>query len=200
MLRDHFSLARKPVVGIFEASISLSLSMLPVSVPSDSIDLPPTANPQDPTRKFTGTKFGIVTTGAAWVPVLTAGVNEYLGLSASETSQSTKFKGVESTGLSAEELHSTPAEEVRKRMIGATRRLLADGDVVVVVLGCAGMAGMDEWVEEACREELGSQAASLVRVVDGVKAAVSLVLEETRQAWQLSTQLELTNTYISFAT
>jgi Asp/Glu/hydantoin racemase len=199
MLRDHSSLARKPVIGIFEASISLSLSMLPVSVPSDSVDLPPIGGPKG-ARKFTATKFGIVTTGGAWVPVLTAGVNEYLGLPASETSQSAKFKGVESTGLSAEELHSTPEAEVRERMIGATRRLLADGDVAVVVLGCAGMAGMDEWAEEACVEELGSQAATLVRVVDGVKAAVALVLEEARQAKQFAVRENLTNTYISLAT
>ncbi|OBT52154.1 hypothetical protein VE04_06937 [Pseudogymnoascus sp. 24MN13] len=186
VLRNHPSLYRKPVIGIFEASISLSLSMLPLSVPEEYVDLPVTADPQPPARKFTGTKFGIVTTGAAWVPILTAGVNDYLGLPASETSQSARFKGVASTGLTAEQLHTTPQEEVRERVVKATRQLVADGDVAVVVLGCAGMAGMDKWVEDACVEELGRRAASLVRVVDGIKAGVALAVEEARHMKQLA--------------
>lgn len=160
--------------------------MLPLSVPDEYVNLPITADPQPPVRRFTGTKFGIVTTGAAWVPVLTAGVNDYLGLPASETSQSARFKGVASTGLSAEQLHTTSQDEVRERVVKATRQLVADGDVAVVVLGCAGMAGMDKWVEDACVEELGRRAASLVRVVDGIKAAVALVVEEARHMKQLA--------------
>lgn len=174
------------MIGIFEASISVSLSMLPLSVPDEYVDLPITAEPQPLARKFTGTKFGIVTTGAAWVPVLTAGVNDYLGLPPSQTSQSARFKGVASTGLSAEQLHTTPPEEVRERVVKATRQLVADGDVAVVVLGCAGMAGMDKWVEDACVEELGRRAASLVRVVDGIKAGVALAVEEARHMKQLA--------------
>ncbi|KFY29908.1 hypothetical protein V494_08383 [Pseudogymnoascus sp. VKM F-4513 (FW-928)] len=186
LLRNHPALYRKPVVGIFEASISVSLSMLPLSVPDEYVNLPITADPQPPARKFTGTKFGIVTTGAAWVPVLTAGVNDYLGLPATEISQSARFKGVESTGLTAEQLHTTPAEEVRERVVKATRRLVADGDVAVVVLGCAGMAGMNKWVDDACVEELGRKAASLIRVVDGIKAGVALAVEEARHMKQLA--------------
>lgn len=174
------------MIGIFEASISVSLSMLPLSVPDEYANLPITAEPQLPARKFTGTKFGIVTTGAAWVPILTAGVNDYLGLPASEVPLSARFKGVASTGLSAEQLHTTPQEEVRERVVKATRQLVADGDVAVVVLGCAGMAGMDKWVEDACVEELGRKATSLVRVVDGIKAAVALAVEEARHMKQLA--------------
>lgn len=160
--------------------------MLPLSVPDEYVNLPITAEPQPLARKFTGTKFGIITTGAAWVPILTTGVNDYLGLPASEVSKSARFKGVASTGLRAEQLHTTPQEEVRERVVKATRQLVADGDVAVVVLGCAGMAGMDKWVEDACVEELGRKAASLVRVVDGIKAAVALAVEEARHMKQLA--------------
>lgn len=166
------------IIGIFEASISVALSILPITGNISAISLAPSNSfpDQDKQRKFTAAKFGIVTTGAGWVPLLTSGVNAYLGLPPSETSQSAKFKGVESTGLSAEELHSAPAGEVEARMVAATRRLVADGDVGVVVLGCAGMAGMDEWVRKACEEELGEEAGRSVRIVDGVKAAVAMAI------------------------
>ena len=73
------------------------------------------------------------------------------------------------------ELHHAPREEVEERVKRAARRLVkgkgADGGVgerrgkvKVVILGCAGMAGMEGWV----REEVGEG----VRVVDGVKASV----------------------------
>lgn len=65
-------------------------------------------------------------------------------------------------------------------MLAATRQLVRDGDVGVVALGCAGMAGMEEWVREACVLELGSEAAARVRVVDGVKAAIALADGEAR--------------------
>ena len=40
-------------------------------------------------------------------------------------------------------------------------------DVGVVVLGCAGMAGMEDWVRSEC--------GSGVRVVDGVKAGIGML-------------------------
>lgn len=181
ILRSDPTIQDKPVIGIFEASISLALNLLPVNIPNGYANLPSIDDPQGPGRGFTAKKFGIVTTGAAWVPVLTEGVNVYLGeTSSSETSLSMKFRGVESTGLSAEELHSTPVEEVKERMIAATRRLVKHGDVGVIVLGCAGMAGMGEWVREACAEELGTKAAGRMRIVDGVKAAITLADGQAR--------------------
>ena len=35
-------------------------------------------------------------------------------------------------------------------------------------LGCAGMAGMDQTVREACVEYLGEETGSRIRIVDGV--------------------------------
>ena len=76
------------------------------------------------------------------------------------------FAGVETTGLNAAELHELPTEEVRKRIAEAAVRLVKRvEDLRVIVLGCAGMVGMEGWVREG--------AGKNVFVVDGVKAGVS---------------------------
>jgi Asp/Glu/hydantoin racemase len=144
-----------PVIGIFEASISTAMSLLP----------PP----------WSGNikKFGIVTTGKYWEETLTHGVLDFLGCDNHASCK--RFKGVESTGLSAAELHTSPPSEVRYRMIQATKRLVKDRDVSVICLGCAGMAGMDAIVQEACVEELGDEEAQQVHIIDGVKAGIALV-------------------------
>ncbi len=153
----------KPVIGIFEASISLSLNVSFTSGLYSSSNQP------------WGQQFGIVTTGKAWVPLLTKGVNEYLGLAHDEEKSLSKaFKGVESTGLNADELHTTPEEEVRRRMVECTTRLVEDRWVGVVILGCAGMAGMDNIVREACVKVLGEEDGEMVQIVDGVKAAIGM--------------------------
>jgi Asp/Glu/hydantoin racemase len=167
MLRTHPSFPRAGVaVGIFESAISSALTLLPF--------------PHELTKRSSGGetegKFGIVTTGAPWIPVLTASTNQYLGLPATEEkSESSKFSGVESTGLNADELHTAPPEEVHRRMVGATRRLVRGGHTKVIILGCAGMAGMDDMVKEGCESELGREGAKGVRIVDGVKAALAVV-------------------------
>lgn len=156
----------KPVVGIFEASISLSLNIV------NSCGLVFGAGSK---MESVPSKFGIVTTGMAWIPLLTMGVNAYLGAGYSEDkSMSATFKGVESTGLNADELHTAPEDEVRQRMVDATTRQVKDKDVCVVILGCAGMAGMDKIVREACIKELGEEDGNKVVIVDGVKAAIAM--------------------------
>jgi len=86
---------------------------------------------------------------------------------------SKRFAGVETTGLNATDLHDAPVDEVRKRMKDAVKRLLQKGNVGAVCLGCAGMAGMDKMVREACVEELGDVVGQRVRIVDGVVAGVA---------------------------
>lgn len=86
------------------------------------------------------------------------------------------FAGVVTLGVSAGELHEDGEEgEVKRKVQAATGRLIADdgggeGRVSVVVLGCAGMAGMEEWV----REKVKKRGVD-VRVVDGVKAGVGIL-------------------------
>jgi Asp/Glu/hydantoin racemase len=140
--------SRKPVTGIFEASVAASLQ---------------TIHPSE--------KFGIVSTGKVWETILTDATIAFLGTTGEESSK--RFAGVETTGLNATDLHDAPAEEVRKRMKDAVKRLLGKGNVGAVCLGCAGMAGMEEMVREACVEELGEEVGGRVRVVDGVMAGVA---------------------------
>ncbi|OKL63938.1 hypothetical protein UA08_00861 [Talaromyces atroroseus] len=104
---------------------------------------------------------------------------------ASSTSSSTiiptsvaRFAGVETTGLTAVELHETPPEEVRRRMIDATERLLkgTSHPVRAVCLGCAGMAGMEEAVRAGCIRAYGESDGEDVHIVDGIVAGVGLLV------------------------
>ncbi|KAK5168442.1 dal80p-controlled protein [Saxophila tyrrhenica] len=134
----------KAVTGIFEASVATCLQ---------STDLK--------------AKFGIVSTGAQWTEILGHAVSELLGVAGS-----TRYAGTETTGLNADELHSTPKAEVDRRMKEATKRLVGKGDVQAICLGCAGMAGMDEVVREGCLEALGEEKGRRVKIVDGVVSGV----------------------------
>ena len=114
--------------------------------------------------------FGIISTGAYWEGALSKGV------ASMGDSVVSRFAGVTTTGLTAIELHDRPADEVKLRMKEATRQLLRKGRIGAVCLGCAGMTGLDEVVREASNEELGDEAAARLSIVDGVAAALSLVV------------------------
>ncbi|PSN66554.1 hydantoin racemase-like protein [Corynespora cassiicola Philippines] len=146
--QDAVKAARKPVTGIFEASVATSLQLI---------------HPDE--------RFGIVSTGKVWEDILSDAVVKFLGTAAQDASK--RFAGVETTGLNATDLHDAPANEVRKRMKEATKRLVGKGNVGAVCLGCAGMSGMDEMVREACVEELGEVEGGRIRIVDGVQAGVA---------------------------
>ncbi|KAJ6075799.1 hypothetical protein N7499_007780 [Penicillium canescens] len=156
----------KYVTGIFEASITAALSL----VSGFALERP--INPADRLHKYQEKgSFGIVTTGSAWKDELIHGVQGALGYGDRDGS-SMHFAGVETTGLTAIELHTTDPEEVRQRIVEATRNLLRDSEsrVKVVCLGCAGMAGMEEAVREGCKQEYGILEGGRVRIVDGVVA------------------------------
>lgn len=145
---------RKYVTGIFEASVSASLTLVG--------DIPTQG-------------FGIVSTGKIWEEALQSAVEEFVG-----TSSTKKFLGCETTGLNASELHELPAEIVRVKMMEATKRLVKNGvgkgvDVRSICLGCAGMVGLEEAVRQACMEELGDEEGRRVGIVDGVKAGVGIL-------------------------
>ncbi|OTA35921.1 hypothetical protein BTJ68_04135 [Hortaea werneckii EXF-2000] len=144
-LRDEATKAgssNKLITGIFEASVAFCLQ---------SID--------------TESKFGIVSTGKQWEEILGEATEDLLGCKASA-----RYAGTETTGLNADELHSTPKVEVDRRMKDATKRLLERG-AKAICLGCAGMAGMDQTVREACMEQLG-EGGKAVKIVDGVVSGV----------------------------
>lgn len=148
------------VTGIFEASISTALSLLPFTIGE--------FGQSNPRRTF-----GIVTTGTYWEKELSEGVQEYLALT--ELKASGRFKGVETTGLTAGDLHSQPAELVQQKLRDATKRLVKNKDVRVVCLGCAGMTGLESAIEQALIEELGQEQASQVIVLDGVRAGIAVL-------------------------
>lgn len=208
-LKSH---THKPVIGIFEASIATALQLLPALNPqpkhesSHTTSIPPALSPVSP--RFS--KFGIVSTSAAWGPILTSAVeSSNLGMLGSLAPHF--FNGVETIGLNASDLHppssspspaslnlspntntssvpvpdqfpssssSSSEPSIEARVRAATRRLLSrsdseegeEGEVRVVVLGCAGMVGMERWV----REEAGKDGKVVV-VVDGVKAGVGIL-------------------------
>jgi len=143
----------KMVTGIFEASVATALQMI---------------RPEE--------KFGIVSTGKVWEELLTEAVAALLGTSAviePTKAVSARFAGVETTGLSATELHDAPPELVRTRMKDATKRLIRKGDVGAICLGCAGMSGMNEMVREAAVEELGEDQGQKIKIIDGVQAGAA---------------------------
>ena len=120
--------------------------------------------------------WGIVTTGKFWEDHLIAGIKSFLGQD--KGSPNSKFAGVFSTGLTAGDFHEVAEEEVTARLRDATRRLLQTGDVKCVVMGCAGMAGLEGIIRSTATDILGVEAGEKLYVVDGVKAGV-LQLDQT---------------------
>ncbi|KAG6049920.1 hypothetical protein E4U39_005263 [Claviceps sp. Clav50 group G5] len=137
-----------PITGIFEASILTALSLL--RRPSE--------------------QWGIVTTGEFWEKHLCQGINEFLGISGRV--EHAKFAGVFSSGLTTGELHSVDTGVVRHKLSLAARRLLMSGNVTCVVMGCGGMAGLEDSIRSAAVDIYGESRAKGVYVVDGVKAGI----------------------------
>ena len=144
--------ARKYVNGIFEASVTTSLSLVSEEQ-----------------------SFGIVSTGKVWEDALTQAVHAFVGTG---DRGSDKYVGCETTGLNATELHDLPSDEVRGKMMEATKRLVQRGGkdqagpVQAICLGCAGMVGLDEAVRPAWIDVLGKEKGQRISIVDGVKAGV----------------------------
>lgn len=146
-LRSMFANSGKPnvsVAGIFEASVATCLQSLDISE-----------------------GFGIVSTGEQWQAILNKAVAEILG-----STSSSRYAGTETTALNAVELHTTSKDEVDRRMKDATKRLLSR-KARAICLGCAGMAGMDRTIREACIEFLGEEDGRRITIVDGVISGVN---------------------------
>lgn len=156
------------VAGIFEASVLAALSLL---------GPPPLAGGEGELEEGDARIWGVVTTGKFWEAHLGDGVRHFLGQAREEGNF--KFGGVESTGLNPGDFHGgvDPAV-VRQKLKEATLRLLSKGPVECVVMGCAGMAGLEDIIRDATKEKYGEEAAQELFVVDGVLAGVGL-LEQT---------------------
>lgn len=149
------------MTGIFEASILTAQLLL---------------------KPHSNEKWGIVTTGTFWEGHLTAGIKSFLGQDASSSTQT--FAGVFTTGLTAGDFHQVSEEEVTSRLRKATEKLLEVGNVKCVVMGCAGMAGLERTIRLTAAEVQGAEASKALYVVDGVKAGV-LQLQQMMQSKRL---------------
>ena len=127
----------KPVLGILEASIMHALAL--------------------------GRPFGIVTTGKYWEGALTEGVRRIFG----SPDLGGTFVGVESTGLSALELHEADGQLVAAALGAAAERIVGRG-ARTIITGCAGMSGMDSAIRAGCHGER-------VIIVDAVRSGVTML-------------------------
>jgi allantoin racemase len=115
-----------------------------------------------------GSKFGIVTTSPRWQPLLEEGVRS-LGMES-------RCAGVRSSGLAVLDLEREPEEQVRKRLAEEAHAAVLEDGAEVIILGCAGMAGLEESVA----------AAAGVPVVDSVRAGVTMVAALARSGARTS--------------
>lgn len=88
-----------------------------------------------------------------------------------------RFVGVEATGLGVVELKTDGEGHVDEQVKNASVRIARKG-ADVIILGCAGMTGMDPLVKSSVTEA-GLHA---VDVVDGAKAGAELLTGLARQA------------------
>lgn len=123
-------------------------------------------------------QWGIVTTGKFWEDHLSDGVRNFIGQEKNAVNQ--KFAGVFSSGLTAGDFHTVPPEQVRLKLKEATRKLLNSGRISVVVMGCGGMAGLEDIIRSTAVEEYGKADGDLVYIVDGVKTGVMQVEQMVR--------------------
>ncbi|KAK3681267.1 Asp/Glu/hydantoin racemase [Podospora appendiculata] len=151
------------VTGIFEAGVLASLALL-TTPPLNTV----------PARKW-----GVVTTGKWWEAHLTQGVNTFLGVD--PRSVNDKFAGVESTGLDAGDFHGgVDPSVIREKLKDATKRLLGQGAVDCVVMGCAGMAGLENIIRSAAIEKYGPEQGHQVLIIDGVRAGIGQLEQMVR--------------------
>ena len=158
LLRAHLVDPPIHVLGILEASVAHAL-LLPQRAPLN--------------------KFGIITTGKTWEPVLEGAVKNFLGVTESE-----RFAGVRSTGIGVLGFHGSDGSDGLGEPIGANEADQVDAGVEkavqelvkdrtgVIILGCAGMSGLEMSVKRIA-SHVGS--GRTVLVVDGVRAGVHLL-------------------------
>lgn len=118
--------------------------------------------------------FGVITTGAGWVQPLTAA-----NLEAVRPEERDRLAGVRATGLGVLDFHgeddgsaSNPTR-VHDRIAGTAKAFTEETAVRTIVMGCAGMEGMEEAIEAGTK---GRQKK--VVVIDSVAATTALLCEE----------------------
>lgn len=108
-----------------------------------------------------GGRFGIVTTNRKWNYILTKSVHDLIG-------SNPAFAKVVCTGFTAAEVHGEAhRNQVQRAMAEAAKKLVTEDNCDIIILGCAGMSGL----EQTIREAVGPK----VTIVDGVVAGVHML-------------------------
>ncbi|KAK6910408.1 hypothetical protein I203_104440 [Kwoniella mangroviensis CBS 8507] len=110
-------------------------------------------------------KFGIIATGTGIKTNLIEATAKFLG-----STDSNRFAGPITTGLSVVELQEGDQAKVERNMKATTKGLVKAG-AEVIVLGCGGMCGMEHWIREAAYEE-GKE----IKVVDGARMGLQMIV------------------------
>ncbi|GAA5937920.1 hypothetical protein JCM3775_002396 [Rhodotorula graminis] len=112
-------------------------------------------------------KFGVLSTGTGPKPLLSKGVMNFLGAASSD-----RWAGGVTSGISIEELREPGARVEVERRMRETAAQVARNGADCIIMGCAGMAGMEPLVLEGVRE------AGLpdVRVVDAAVAGLAMLV------------------------
>ncbi|KAJ6604414.1 Asp/Glu/hydantoin racemase [Mycena vulgaris] len=110
-----------------------------------------------------GQRFGIIATGTGYIYSRYSEVGAFLG------GHSDKFAGMVPSGLGVVELREGDRNHVESMMKKASSKLAELADVMI--LGCAGMAGMEGLVQAGVKEG----GFGPVKVVDGNKAGVEML-------------------------
>lgn len=113
--------------------------------------------------------FGIIATGTGPKLNLVTAVARFLG-----SSTSARFAGVITSGLAITDLQDGDQAMVETSMKETTIRLVDQG-AGTMILGCAGMSGMDGWVIDAAKSR-----GKDVRVVDGARIGVEMLASMIR--------------------
>jgi Asp/Glu/hydantoin racemase len=108
-----------------------------------------------------GGRFGIVTTNQRWDYILTKSVHDLIGSNPS-------FARVLCTGYSAAEVHGeTHRNQVQRAMAEAAQKLVREDHCDIIILGCAGMSGLEQTIRDAVGRN--------VTIIDGLIAGVNML-------------------------
>ncbi|KDR76367.1 hypothetical protein GALMADRAFT_247806 [Galerina marginata CBS 339.88] len=118
-----------------------------------------------------GQRFGIITTGTGYKYIHYTEVRNFLGAT------SERFAGLVTTGLGVVELREGDRQHVEKKVKEGSAKIAAKG-ADVIILGCAGMAGMEGLVRQGVVEA----GLPPVRIVDGAKAGIQILAGLARLA------------------
>ena len=120
-----------------------------------------------------GGRFGIVTTNQRWDYILTKSVHDIIGANPA-------FARVICTGFNAAQVHGEANKnQVQRAMAEAARKLVEEDHCDIIILGCAGMVGL----EQSVREAVGNR----VTIIDGVVAGVHMLAGLIHSGQQTST-------------